>query len=161
VGVFDLAQTEGEPIPEAPRPTLLEGEAPEGTLEAIVRLIESASYVFERGDCGKANGWTNYSTKTVRVRADVSDAQALKTAIHELTHVRADSPAGQAFTCEGVREVRAESVAYVVAGALGLITDGYSFAYVGSWADGKAEAVQATGEQVLRLADKILAEVTA
>jgi len=162
VGVFDVSQTDGEPIPERPKPRLLDGEAPEGALDAIAGLIQAAGFAFERGDCGAANGYTDFASKAVRVRADVADAQALKTAIHELAHVSADAPEnGDRFTCQGAREVRAESVAYVVAGALGLPTDDYSFAYVGSWADGSVGTVQATGEQVLRLANEILVAVEA
>jgi hypothetical protein len=43
---------------------------------------------------------------------------------------------GTTAQCRGVREVVAESVAYLVAAAHGLPTDDYTFAYVTGWAAG-------------------------
>src|SRR5450759_2743962 len=40
-------------------------------------------FTVARGDCGAANGWTDYATRTVRVRADVDAAQAVKTLAHD------------------------------------------------------------------------------
>ena len=120
------------------------------------------------------------ATRTVRVRADVDAAQAVRTLAHEAGHVLLHDPAdftlhppggtgssrsatgpaaatGPATTaqCRGVREVEAESVAYLVAAAHGLPTDDYTFAYVTGWAAGvdrnePEKVVRDTGARVQR-----------
>ena len=71
----------------------------------------------------------------------MSQAQTLKTAIHELAHsVMHDfEPKGEGTALPGraTREVQAESVAFVVSSWLGLDTGDYSFGYVAGWSEGK------------------------
>ncbi len=45
--VWDVSQTSGGPVPERPRPVLLEGEAPDGLWDGLARLVEA---VHERAD---------------------------------------------------------------------------------------------------------------
>src|SRR5436190_1154073 len=82
----------------------------------------AASFTVGRGDCGPANGRTDFAARSVTVRADVSDAQAAKTLAHELAHVQLHDGSAYALGCRGLIEVEAESVAYVVAAAAGLPT---------------------------------------
>lgn len=150
--VFDLAQTDGDTIVEV-APVLLDGEAPEGLWDSVAKQIAAAGFMLARGDCGGANGLTNWADRTVTVRADVSDAQACKTLVHELAHVMLHEGS---VVCRGVKEVEAESVAYIVAAACGLPTDGYSLPYVARWADGDMAKVKETAEKVIRCAHSIL-----
>ncbi len=164
VGVFDIGQTDGPALPCGP--SLLDGVGPEGMLASVVALIQSEGFGFERGHCGGANGYTDWTTRTVRVRADVSEAQAVKTAIHELAHIRMHAPAdlesfGGYAVCRGRCEVEAESVAYVVAARFGLSTDEYSFAYVAGWSGGDVKKVKATGTAVLRTAGWVIERLSA
>ena len=80
--VFDISQTEGDDLADV-RPALLAGEAPEGLWDALAAQVADAGYRLERGECGGANGRTNFATRTVTVRDDVDDAQAAKTLIHD------------------------------------------------------------------------------
>jgi len=117
--VWDLSQTSGEPLPTQPRPQLLSGQAPAGLWDSLAGLLADRGFTLERGDCGPANGWTDYTTRTVRVRGDVDAAQAVKTLAHETGHVLLHDPAGLGEStsahCQGVKEVEAESVAYLTA----------------------------------------------
>lgn len=158
--VFDVAQTDGDPLPEV-APELLAGQAPGGLWEALAAQVTAHGYTLERGECGHANGWTNPGTRTVRVRGDVEDAQAVKTLAHELAHIEcghvADLPT---YTlCRGACEVEAESVAYVVGAAAGLDTAGYTFAYVAGWAGGDPAAVRRSAETATTAARTILARL--
>jgi antirestriction protein ArdC len=155
--VFDISQTDGPELPTT-TPELLDGEAPFGAWDSIVAHVEAAGFTVERGDCGEANGWTNYASRIVRVRADVTDAQALKTLIHEAAHVAMHE---HDQTCRGRIEVEAESVAFLVCSALGLATDGYSFPYVAGWSNGQVETVRATADRVIATADAILGAIAA
>lgn len=86
----------------------------------------------ERGDCDGANGYTNHTTRTVRVRDDVDDNQAVKTLAHELGHVLLHDNTDRASGHRARIEIEAESVAYLVCHQLGIVSDDYSFAYRGA-----------------------------
>lgn len=143
--VFDVSQTSGRELVEPPRPQLLTGQAPAGLWDRLQGLLEDRGFRVERGDCGGANGLTRYDERLVRVRADVDDAQAVRTLAHEAGHVLLHSPqANQGVAqCRGRVEVEAESVAYLVTAAHGLDAAQYTFTYVAGW----AESAQASCRQ--------------
>ena len=158
VSVFDVAQTDGDELPDV-GPHLLEGDAVGGLWDALGAQVKAAGYTLERGNCLGANGRTDHSVRTVRVRDDVSDAQATKTLAHELAHVLLHPDTSDYFRCRGRSEVEAESVAFLVCQAAGLTTDGYSFPYVAGWADGEVKVIQDTAERVITTARAILAQL--
>jgi antirestriction protein ArdC len=86
VYVFDISQTDGPAIAQPPMAELLEGQAPAGLWEGLAAQVADAGYTLERGDCQGANGRTSFATHTMRVRADIDDAQAAKTLAHDRTH---------------------------------------------------------------------------
>ena len=162
VSVFDIAQTDGPPPPEPPVPMLLTGQAPPGLWDSLAALVVERGFRLERGDCEGANGLTLYGDRVVRVRADVDEAQAVKSLAHELGHILI-TPDGIGGGCRGLREVEAESVAYMVTRAHGLDSGQYTFRYVTGWATQAADEaspeqiVRATGQRVIEAADLILA----
>lgn len=158
VRVFDVSQTDGKPLPGI-TPALLDGEAPEALWERLAALVAEEGYTLERGDCGRANGSTDFATRVVRVRSDVSEAQASKTLAHELAHVLLHGPDQVAGAGRAVAEVEAESVAFVICSAAGLDTDGYSFAYVSHWSGGDVHVVHAAGARVMATAELVLARL--
>jgi DNA primase catalytic core len=137
--VWDVEQTSGDPLPEQPRPSLLGGQAPAGLWDRLAAQVQARGFTVDRGDCGQANGYTRFDTRVVRVRAELDDAQAVKTLAHELAHVILHDPgqvhADDTRACRGRVEVEGESVAYLVATSQGLASDAYSFPYVAHWAD--------------------------
>jgi hypothetical protein len=159
--VFDVSQTSGTPLPEAPRPTLLAGEAPAGLGAAVLEMIEARGFqvdtVPDASAIQGANGQTNWGSRTVLIRADMDDAAMVKTLIHEAAHcVLHEGPPGQ-YLSRPVKEVEAESVAYVIAAVHGMSTDGYSFPYVAGWAGEDAgKAVTATQARVATAARHII-----
>ncbi|GAA3623637.1 ArdC-like ssDNA-binding domain-containing protein [Microlunatus ginsengisoli] len=186
VPVFDLSQTDGPPIPEPARPVLLAGDAPAGLWDALAAEVTARGYRLLRGsldDLHGANGLTNPTRREVWVRHDVQPAQAVKTLAHELGHIllhtdpdqpdpadpdQADTDGTGGVVCAGVREVEAESVAYLVAAAHGLDSDTYTFPYVASWASGPAAAeglligdiVTRTGARVMRASAELIDATT-
>lgn len=161
--VFAAEQTTGAPLPLPPSPCLLGGEAPSGLREAVVGLIEARGFAVSTVPDGRAidgaNGMTSFASKTVRVRGDMDDAAILKTLLHEGAHVLLHDPAARGpVSARHVREVEAESVAYVVGAVHGMATDGYSFPYVAAWAgEGGVDVVQASAARVARAAKEIIA----
>jgi len=72
--VFDVAQTEGAPLPEV-APTLLTGQAPAGLWDDLASQVAEYGYALERGDCCGANGdptrpagWCGSATTSTRPR---------------------------------------------------------------------------------------------
>lgn len=164
--VWDVSQTHGEPVPERPRPVLLEGEAPEGLWDGLAELVAEHGFTLGAADdalaLGGANGVTDFTARTVRVRADMDAAARVKTLAHELAHVALghEERRGEGLH-RGVGEVEAESVAMMVTAAWGMDSTDYTVPYVGSWSSSvknrdPVEVVRETGELVRRTAVAIL-----
>lgn len=132
VSVFDLAQTEGEDLAEMPM-ALLAGEDCAGHYDALRNVATTWRWgVEEVEDLDGANGSCTHSQRLIRIVADRSPEQRVKTLIHELAHADLHGPDVTMPT--GAKEVEAESVAFVVCSALGIDSDSYSFPYIASWA---------------------------
>ncbi|MBP2371668.1 hypothetical protein [Pseudonocardia parietis] len=149
---------------------LLDGGDPTGVYDDVVAMIRAAGYDYALADpgseyLGAANGVTvaGAGTRLVRVRGDVSHAQRIKTAIHELAHIRCGHL--DQFTDvapiqhRGRQETEAESVAHIVCKAFGLDSEPYTDAYVMGWADGDIDVVRAAATTVLRVARDIVDEL--
>ncbi len=161
VHVFDLTQTEGEPLPEVPV-TLVQGDLP-SHWEQVSGLIIEAGFGLQVADLdrlGEANGITDWHHRDVVVRASLPGAQRFKTAVHELAHIRLHEPTSDARpSCRGIVEVEAESVAYMVCAALGIDSAGYSLGYVASWSGGDLTKVSATANRVIGCARQVLTQL--
>lgn len=157
VYVFDISQTEGEPLEDdnAVRPELLDGDAPEGIWEALVAQANAAGFEVVRERKRSENGYCDFLDKRISVRPDVAPAQAVKTLVHELGHAllhRKDSPKSRE-----IAEVEVESVAFVVLEALGMSSDSYSFPYVARWSQGNVDLLKQSAERSISCARQILA----
>ncbi|MBI2764861.1 MAG: hypothetical protein HYX53_02990 [Chloroflexi bacterium] len=132
--VFDVNQTDGDPLPTLDVPTL-EGDAGAELWEALrrfaatdgvsIKVVEPATLPPD------TMGYYVPATKEIVVGA-YSQRQRTKTLAHELGHyiVRVDDRAEN--------ECIAEGIAYVVCAHFGLDTGERSFPYVASWAKDKA-----------------------
>ena len=138
--VFDVSQTTGEPIPEF-EVSELEGDVLiyHDFMEAL-KTVAPVPVRFLEID-GEAKGFYQLVDKYIAIQSGMSEAQTMKTAVHETAHaVLHDRDLMEA---EGIvkdqltREVEAESVAYVVCNHFGLDTSEYSFSYIASWSSGK------------------------
>jgi hypothetical protein len=153
--VFDISQTDGEPLGKPV--TLLDGDAPAGLWETLATQEVREGFTLERAELeGTANGCTDFTTRTVTIRGSLSPAQAAKTLAHELAHVLLHSGTEYATGCRGRAEVEAESVAYVVCQAAGLVTSGYSFGYVAHWSGGEPTVIHETADRVVTCARSVL-----
>ena len=140
VSVFDVAQTDGEPIPELEAKELL------STVEGYEDFIKAITFVapvpvsFEDIP-GDSKGFFRPTEKRIAVREGMSESQTLKTMVHETAHsmlhdkeVNKDilAPAKDRNT----KEVEAESIAYTVCQHFGIDTSEYSFGYIAGWSSG-------------------------
>jgi len=159
--VFDVSQTEGDPLPNLPAGQVT-GDVPAGLWDGLAAQITAHGYTLERGDCGTADGYTDPTTHRVRIAGTDRAATATNTLAHELAHLVcghvSDLPTYR--TCRGRCEIEAESVAYVVTGAYGLDTSASTFGYVAGWAQGHTDQVLAAAENVTRVARTTLDTLT-
>ena len=155
VSTFEKSQTEGKDLPEVC--SKLQGSSEEA-LSTYAKLSAFASkrgWSVAKGDTGPANGVADLVGRHITVSPTLSDLQAVKTLCHEVAHsmLHADDIGAHG---SDVREVEAESVAFVVLNALGFDSAAYSFGYVAIWSKGDVELVKKTGERVQRAAKTIL-----
>lgn len=155
--VFDVSQTDGDELPDNPAvPELLQGEDEAGWYDRIAALLPDG-WALELGDTeSDANGWTRHDTRQVRIAETLSPAARVKTLVHELAHVKLHGPQVNYAAERGRCECEAESVAYVVLGALGIDSQDYSLGYVAGWTAGDADKVRATASAVTGAAREIL-----
>lgn len=172
--VWDVSQTAGDPVPELPCPTLLQGQAPDGLWDGLADQITALRFelrlVSSAAPIGGANGLTDFLAREVSIRMDMDDAAQVKTLAHELGHVLLHAPRENVMSSDlvadatlhrGIAEVEAESVALMVGAAHGLDTSSYTVPYVSTWAAGvpgktPVEVVQSTAERVRSTALRIL-----
>lgn len=138
--VFDVSQTDGEPLPT------LETRELDGDViiyEDFIEGLEDLSPVpfqFIEIESG-AKGYYSNSEKYIAIQSNMSQAQTMKTAVHETAHAilhDRDIMEENGMTKDRMtKEVEAESVAYVVCNHFGLDTSDYSFSYIASWSSGK------------------------
>ena len=175
--VWDVTQTDGEPIPEQPAPTLLSGQAPLGLWEGLAAEVEAHGFALKQvpdaDTIGGANGITDFTTHEVCVRSDMDEAAQVKTLAHELGHVMLHSPEARtgddtatrdAALHRGIAEVEAESVALMIGAVHGLDTSAYTIPYVSSWASSipgsdPVEVIQSTAERVRTTAVRVLGQL--
>ena len=135
--VFDVSQTEGEPLPEIAEQVSADVSNFDYMMGAI-RAVSAYPIEVVDGLPPEVNGLFS-RMGYIAVRRGMPEGQTVKTALHELAHsVMHDGPT-EDLPDRSMREVQAESVAYAVSAALGLDTSGYSFGYVASWATGKSD----------------------
>ena len=139
VTVFDVSQTEGKPLPELAKK--LTGDAAQyESMVAALRGISPYPISIESFP-GGAYGCCDFVEQRILVQPDMSQTQTIKTMIHEVSHAKLHAPEKteelpqhkQRF----VREMEAESVAYVVCRHFGIDTSDYSFGYVAGWSRGR------------------------
>lgn len=168
--VFDISQTDGEPLPELAR----ELKDPmdhfadyEGALRDVSPFPIFYSNEKEAADLplGGAKGVCSYSDQKIVIKAGMSETQTLKTMIHEVTHAKLHDPKVLATesSTEGLvlsrkeKEVQAECTAFLVCEHFGLDTSDYSIPYIMSWgADEKLTPLTNSLDVILRASDEII-----
>jgi len=167
ISVFDMSQT--DPIDtEADDPATLAqrltGDDPHGIVEAVTDYLTAQGWSLTRQPIpGETNGYTTADgTQHVVIDANLSPAQAAKTALHEAAHVilHAEEDQTEYLEHRGVKETEAESVAYVIAGTLGIDTSAYSIGYVAGWSDCDVDTIKETAARVLRAAHTLADAIT-
>ena len=155
VSVFDVSQTDGEPLPALC--SELQGAVPDfQTIFNAVQKISPYKIVFENMSDDQ-KGCCRYGDQTIALRPGMSDEQIVKTLIHEVAHATLHSDTKKS---KQEREVEAESIAFIVSDFLGIDTSSYSFDYVSSWSYGMGPSqLQDVLENIQHSANEIICKV--
>jgi N-terminal domain of anti-restriction factor ArdC len=131
--VFDVSQTEGDPLPEPPRAEVIDGASDLGMrlFADLWDYLETNGISVSREHTEPANGYFQPATNHVGIGYHIDSDQATKTLTHETAHVVAGHTLG--MESRDVETV-AESAAYVVLARYGLDSASYSFPYIARWA---------------------------
>lgn len=144
VTVFDVSQTEGEPLPALGIDELTGSVEQYPDFFEVLKRVSPLPIDVEKIASG-AKGYCSFAEQRIAIQEGMSEAQTIKTAIHEITHARLhdihrekekDIPLEQRKD-RNTREVEAESVAYTVCQHYGIETSDYSFGYIAGWSGGR------------------------
>ena len=160
VSVFDVAQTDGKPIPELAAKELLSDV--EG-YQDMIRAVEAISPVpIELEEiAGDSKGYYDREAKRIAVQENMSESQTLKTMIHEVAHSKLHSKEveqdEQMKKDRNTKEVEAESIAYTVCQHFGVDTSDYSFGYIAGWSSGRdTKELRASMDTIRRTASELI-----
>lgn len=159
VPVFDVSQTEGEPLPIEQFKLKLDGESDEA-----IAIFEWVKTVAAEDNCpviigsGEgANGFYSITYHQIVIDDALSLNHRAKTAVHELVHSRVHRDCSEKVTSEE-RECVAEGVAFIVCSTFGLDTSSYSFEYVRGWSKDNGDSLMKYGAIIQQTAEGLIAD---
>ncbi|WP_226013593.1 ArdC-like ssDNA-binding domain-containing protein [Halomicrobium salinisoli] len=158
--VFDIAQTEGESLPE------LDREATGDSDDLVPQLTDAADELDVTVRVVPQEEWTHGAAKgvceqlslidaqpIVEVRDRANEADLARTLIHEYAHALLHFDVDD--TERSKREVEAEAVAYVVGRYCGLDTSGSAF-YLAAWESDDPAVVRDRLDRISRTARELI-----
>lgn len=163
VSTFDISQTEGEPVPTLGVDELTGSVEGYETLMEAIKQASPVPISFENIETG-AKGYFQVEENRIVIQEGMSEAQTVKTALHEASHAtlhnkeaqKADSD--KKSRCQ--KECEAESVAYVVCQHYGVDTAEYSFPYVAGWSsDKEVPELKASLDTIRRAASELIVKI--
>ena len=163
VSTFDVSQTEGDPVPTVGVNELTAAvEGYESLLNALKEVIP-VPVSFEQIDSG-AKGYYHLEENRIVVQEGMSEAQTVKTLVHEASHQALHSKEAREASGEtkskNQQETEAESIAYVVCQHYGIDTSEYSFPYVATWsADKEVPELKASLETIRSTASWMITKI--
>ncbi|GAA0290858.1 ImmA/IrrE family metallo-endopeptidase [Halarchaeum salinum] len=158
--VFDVSQTEGEPLPELE--TVATGDA--GTLVTVledaaveldveVRLVDADEWIHGQAE-GICKPRQSDERPVVEVRDRANEADLAVTLVHELAHALLHGAISDPLA-RSEQELEAEAVAYIVGRHYGLDTSNSSF-YLAAWAGDDPEAIRERLGRISRTAEQLI-----
>jgi antirestriction protein ArdC len=154
VPVFDIAQTDGEPLAEVPREPIT-GDSHERYLEPLTAHAASLGFTVEREPLEHGHGgYCDAKRQRIVVSSSLQAANArVRVLVHELAHAHGVSY--KDYSREQA-EVIVETAAVIVCGSIGLDTSGESIPYIAEWGEsGDVDAIKQHAETVDTIARAI------
>lgn len=161
--VFDISQTEGEPLPTIGVEELSGQTENYSAMIDSLRALSPVPVRFDEITSG-AKGYFSQTEKEVVVKRDMSQLQTVKTLIHEIAHAvlhdREKLKAENLMKDRLTKEVEAESVAFSVCTYFGLDTSEYSFPYIAGWSSSmEMNELKASMDTIRKTAGSIIEQM--
>jgi len=137
VYVFDVSQTEGKPLPEAP--IVAQGDG-----SALLPVLEGIAFDLGIGLEYRAMSGSHHGTSyggSIEVDSGLDDAGKASVIVHELAHELLHKGADRMLLSSRQRETEAESTAYVVCSHFGLESAAPN--YLALWAAKPEQIIEA------------------
>jgi antirestriction protein ArdC len=153
VPVFDIAQTDGEPLPHVPREPIT-GDSHERYLELLTAHARSLGFSVEHEPLEHAGGYCDAKRQRIVVSSALGSVNAqVRVLVHELAHAHGVNY--KDYSREDA-EVVVETAAVIVCGSIGLDTSGESIPYIAEWGErGDLEAIREHAQTVDEIARKL------
>lgn len=158
--VFDISQTEGPDLPALTH-KLNADVTDYKKIVAAIKEVSPVPITIKRYE-GSSNGYYDLEKKEIVVQKDMSEAQIIKTMLHEVAHsILHDKEKGECKDVDGqTKEIQAESIAYCVANYIGIDTSDYSFGYVAGWSNNKElDELKSSLNIINKTASKIINDI--
>ena len=171
VKVFDVAQTDGKPLPQL-------ASALTGNVEQYEVFTEALRRSAPVPICFKAlapnlDGYFSPGDQAITIREGMSQIQTVSAMVHEIAHSKLhDYEKQQTEASAGkdgaeivkkdrhTEEVEAESISYAVCQYYGIETGDNSFGYIASWSEGKElKELRASLETINRTASELISAI--
>jgi hypothetical protein len=160
--VFDVSQTEGDPLPERPY-ALLEGDdgglftVLKAAVEALLKIpVTFSTLPSGMLGCCRYDPGLNSDPIAILLSNDptLSGPQILDTLAHEAGHAMLHSGLEvHQHSARSIRELEAESVAFCILSAMGIDSSPVSFGYIATWAEsggaGAIKEIVGSGQRIL------------
>ncbi|MDE7244255.1 MAG: ssDNA-binding domain-containing protein, partial [Oscillospiraceae bacterium] len=172
VKVFDVSQTEGEPLPSLMSDLTGNVQHYEAFMEALRR--SSPVPISFKPIEPDIDGFFRLSDQTITIREGMSQVQTVCTAIHEITHAKLhnrekDRLASAAGSTDReppkkkdkhTMEVEAEAVAFSVCSFWNIDTSANSLGYIASWSKDKTlPELKASLETISKTANDLISDI--
>lgn len=154
VYVFDVAQTDGEDLGQAPETAPISGESHAEMLPKLEQLAGTLGYTVEsKTDLPEGvGGYCDPQRKVIVVKGDDSANERVATLTHEIAHAMG---VGYREFGRDVAEVIVEAATCIALASFGLETDARTVPYVAGWAKGDAEQIEQQAQTIDRIARQL------
>ena len=150
VSVFDIGQTDGEPLPEPWREPIA-GDSHVSYIARLEAFAKSIGYTIDSEPLETVGGYCDAKAKRIVIAERHDSANAIvRVLVHELAHALG---VGYAEYGREAAEVIVETATVIVCGSIGLDTSGESIPYIAGWGeDDDLAAIRTFAEKVDELA---------
>lgn len=172
VSVFDVAQTEGKPLPELASNLTGDVKQYELFMEALYRSAP-VPISFEKMEAD-TDGYFSSQNQKIAIREGMSEVQTVSALIHEIAHSKLhDRTKQQAEAAQAnenaeppkpkdrrTEEVEAESISFAVCQYYGIQTGENSFGYIATWSkDKELPELRASLETINKTASGLIEDI--
>jgi antirestriction protein ArdC len=153
VYVFDVSQTDGQPLPE---PARVSGD-PQHHLTKLKEQVAERGITLDYDDLPPGADGVSRGGR-ISIHSGLEPASEFSVIVHELAHELLHRGADRQDISKTVRETEAEAVAFVVCQAIGLENGSAASDYIQLY-DGKTETLAASLDRIQHVAADIIAAI--